>query len=351
MAATATAEKPRQQARKSKLETEKNATGLALLKEPRLPYHPGIQERFGLDITSWRTLTDGIFPSARTTEGVILALAYCKARKLDVFKRPVNVVSVWSTPLKRLVEGVWPAITEHRITAVRTGQYAGIDETVFGEEETKVFKFDGEEEQNDGTYKKVKREVTVQFPSWARVTVYKMVAGQRVPFVGPRVHWLSAYGRIRKTDIPNDMWQRRPSDQLEKCAEAAALRRAFPEELGGMLTAEEMEGQIVDITPGGGDPVPVEPPPPKPRREDFIKNEADEAKSAETAPPKADVPSLDQAQAYDVLIEELTVAQQAADVDEIVIYRKEVIDSLHKSQVPAWGQAVENKRAALSRKA
>ena len=31
--------------------------------------------------------------------------------------------------------------------------------------------------------------------------------------------------------------------QLEKCAEAGALRRAFPEEIGNALTAEEMEGQ------------------------------------------------------------------------------------------------------------
>ena len=35
----------------------------------------------------------------------------------------------------------------------------------------------------------------------------------------------------------------RPVGQLEKCAEAGALRRAFPEEIGNALTAEEMEGQ------------------------------------------------------------------------------------------------------------
>ena len=39
------------------------------------------------------------------------------------------------------------------------------------------------------------------------------------------------------------MWSNRPIGQLEKCAEAGALRRAFPEEIGNALTAEEMEGQ------------------------------------------------------------------------------------------------------------
>src|SRR6185369_500402 len=41
------------------------------------------------------------------------------------------------------------------------------------------------------------------------------------------------------------MWQERPEGQLEKCAEAAALRRAFPEEIGNELTAEEMTGKSV----------------------------------------------------------------------------------------------------------
>ena len=39
------------------------------------------------------------------------------------------------------------------------------------------------------------------------------------------------------------MWANRPVGQLEKCAEAGALRRAFPEEIGNALTAEEMDGQ------------------------------------------------------------------------------------------------------------
>jgi RecT family len=69
-------------------------------------------------------------------------------------------------------------------------------------------------------------------------------------------------GRI--TDVPNEMWANRPVGQLEKCAEAGALRRAFPEEIGNALTAEETEGQyIVDgaaHAPGKPKPESVTPP-------------------------------------------------------------------------------------------
>jgi hypothetical protein len=58
--------------------------------------------------------------------------------------------------------------------------------------------------------------------------------------------------------VPNEMWANRPVGQLEKCAEAGALRRAFPEEIGNALTAEEMEGQP---TIEGAAPAPDKPRP------------------------------------------------------------------------------------------
>ena len=39
------------------------------------------------------------------------------------------------------------------------------------------------------------------------------------------------------------MWQKRPYGQLAKCAEAQALRKAFPEIVSQHPTAEEMEGK------------------------------------------------------------------------------------------------------------
>lgn len=226
---------------------------------PRLPYHPAVQDRFGVDKSGWRVLIDATFPSAKSVEAILMALAYCQTRKLDVFKRPVHIVPMWSSKLGEYVETVWPGIAELRTTAFRTGQYAGCDEASFGPLT----------EQNFSGRVKVKgswedKTVTVQFPEWCRITVYRDLNGRVCKFVGPKVKWTESYATIGNSDVPNDMWQGRPEGQLEKCAEAAALRKAFPEELGNQLTAEEMEGRRLyepgtnarDVTPREEPPAP-----------------------------------------------------------------------------------------------
>lgn len=52
-------------------------------------------------------------------------------------------------------------------------------------------------------------------------------------------------GGKEKSIAPNAMWTRRPYAQLAKCAEAQALRKAFPE-FGAQPTADEMEGKTLD---------------------------------------------------------------------------------------------------------
>jgi phage recombination protein Bet len=68
----------------------------------------------------------------------------------------------------------------------------------------------------------------------ARVTVYRLVHEQRCAFTAT-ARW-SEY----KPD-QDFMWQKMPHTMLGKCAEALALRKAFPQELAGLYEAAELE--------------------------------------------------------------------------------------------------------------
>lgn len=48
------------------------------------------------------------------------------------------------------------------------------------------------------------------------------------------------YAQKKKDGTPTQMWSTKPHIMLAKCAEALALRRAFPAELSGVYTDEEM---------------------------------------------------------------------------------------------------------------
>lgn len=73
-------------------------------------------------------------------------------------------------------------------------------------------------------------------PHSARVTVYKK--GRTHGFPGTARY--SAYVQTTKDGSPTKMWKKMGAEQLAKCAEALALRKAFPEELGGVYTHDEM---------------------------------------------------------------------------------------------------------------
>ncbi len=180
----------------------------------------------GIAPEQWATLKGALYPG-KSDQMVLLAFDYCRARGLDPIKKPVHIVKTWDPDQGGMVETIWEGINSHRVTASRTGVYAGQDEAECGPEVTRAL-----------------GSAHVTFPEWCRVTVYRMVGGQRCPFTG-LIWWLETYSR-KKDGTPTAQWVKRPRGQASKCAEAEALRKAFPEELGGRPTAEEMEGREFD---------------------------------------------------------------------------------------------------------
>ena len=179
-----------------------------------------------IDTAVWTTLQNSVFPGAKD-ESILLAVDYCKARKLDILKKPCHIVPMSVTDAKtgnkNWRDVIMPGIYEQRITAFRTGQMAGQDEPVFGDTVT----FRG-----------------IEAPEWCRVTVYRFINNERCAF--SHTEYFCEACATTKEGKPNSMWSKRPRGQLAKCAEAGALRKAFPDELGGVITADEVNEEPIN---------------------------------------------------------------------------------------------------------
>lgn len=178
-------------------------------------------------------LQSSLYPGA-ALPSIKLAISYCRAAGLDPMQKPVHLV-----PMRVKKPGggrddyewrdvVMPGIGLYRVQAARSGCYAGVSEPEFGP--TRVLEAG---------------EFRLEYPEWCKVTVrrFNEATGQIFDFTATE-YWLENYAtKGRDSKVPNEMWQRRPRGQIAKCAEAQALRKAFPE-VGSAPTADEMEGRV-----------------------------------------------------------------------------------------------------------
>lgn len=174
-------------------------------------------------------------------ESIKMAVAYCTAIGLDIMQKPVHLVPMWDAKTKQMRDVVMPGIGLYRTQAARSGTYAGVTEPEFGPDVNETFP---EEAAYEG---KRRPEVSITFPAWCKVIVKRRMPDGQIAEFAATERWKENYATAGKDSRqPNAMWQRRPYAQLAKCAEAQALRKAFPE-FGSQPTADEMEGKEIDM--------------------------------------------------------------------------------------------------------
>lgn len=208
------------------------------IKEPQLPAPVA---RRGITEAQWRTLANNLYPGADSMS-VLMVWDYCIARKLDPLKKPCHIVPMEVKDSKSgnyfWRDVVMPGIYEYRTTAHRTGLYMGHTEPAWGP---------------------IIEHLGHRVPEYCKITVYRWNQEAKEKTEYPVQIFFSEICSTKKDKRTQEInlnarWSRSPRQMLAKCTEAAALREAFPEDLGGTHTVEEMEGKVLDdiVVDGGG---------------------------------------------------------------------------------------------------
>ena len=163
------------------------------------------------------------FLGGATKEEAAVLLEIVKRRRLDPFARQVYFVKRWDSQKREEVWAIQTSIDGLRGIAERSGQYDGQDEPIYGKDEA-------------GEFCKVK----VYRKDWSP-TRYAM-----------GIAYLSEFIQKKKDGTVTSFWQRMPRLMLAKCAEALAIRKAFPEDTAGLYIPEEMGEEKSDQTPAQG---------------------------------------------------------------------------------------------------
>jgi len=160
-----------------------------------------------------------------------LFLDACKKTGLDPCMRQIFSVKRWDSSLKKEVMTIQTGIDGYRLIADRTGKYVPGRDTEFGYDSKNNLK-------------------------WARAFVKKMTPDGKWHEISATAFW-DEYVQTKKDGRPTLFWLNKGHVMLGKCAESLALRKAFPAELSGIYTKDEMGQDIKEDEKSQAEVIPM----------------------------------------------------------------------------------------------